>query len=239
MDDMEWAQYAEEIENWSINKGNKQSRGDNKMSKNNDKAMEALLKASGIIDGELKDFQDFGYARLTFVGIEIPANKYDDVIIDMADPLYNRGQIIDIRPSKNGLPDRIKILSVVLLARGVDTEWQYNCQFESNNDEHKLLPQTFITGKELKMKTPVYEIPVIKERYDKGWRFVGNFDFHIAKDRSNRLKINDTLKHVRICEAHDTNGRIIEDKVSIWIMYNHPIHDIVEAQIGFKDIIVK
>jgi len=147
----------------------------------------------------------------------------DGVQLDMAPPIYKKGDIIDIRPSSNGAPNRIKINGVMTRVSSVGAYWIYDCEFESNHSS-QILTEAFILEKSIDKHHQVYNIPVIVDRYKNGWRFYGNYYRNSVSQVSNTLVATPVFKNVRMCEAYNKNGKMSTTQVSLWIRYESPIN---------------
>jgi len=176
---------------------------------NMDKRMEQLIMASGAMD--------IGYVE----PVSILADVADGVELEIAPPMYKKGDIIDIRPSKNGAPNRIMIVSIVAKVTADGGRWVYNCEFESDHSIHPL-DESYMANMIINKQLPVYDLPVVKERYNHGWRYHGKYARYGANEVSAKLVANPIFKSVRMCEAYDPNGKLMVDKVSLWIKYEKP-----------------
>lgn len=194
-----------------------------------DKTMQKLLAMGGGIISDMKIYTPVQLSMLT------PVDKLgmDGVRMSIPQAIYNKGDIIDIRPSANGLPNRICIQSVLLDVSSNGAGWVYECEFES---DHSVLAinEAFITEKMINTSFPVYKLDIIKERYSKGWRYYGKYPINHAKELGQNIAQSPLVKHVRICEAYDPQGKMVSDKVSLWIMYQTPINGDLPDGIDIK-----
>lgn len=151
----------------------------------------------------------------------------------MNTPKYDLSNVIDLRFSRDTMPDRIYIHAVFM--KESDVEWMYKVYSEKSNG-YITLPESHINKFISKKDKPCYNNEVIKELYENGFRFCGNYKKDTAVNKANSMVSANYIKHIMLVEAFDKNGSIMPDNYGIWVQYNAPI-GINSA--GYKHIIVK
>ena len=84
---------------------------------------------------------------------------------------YEAGQVVDIRFSNDSMPDRIFIDMVY--KKPNSTEWMYNVLSEKKNG-YTYMSESQISRLESKKTSKAYDNDIVKEMYEKGYRFCGN-----------------------------------------------------------------
>jgi hypothetical protein len=135
----------------------------------------------------------------------------------MNTPKFNIKDVIDLRFSKDNMPDRIYIHAIFI--KESDTEWMYKVLSEKSNG-YITLPESYINKFFSKKERPCYDNEVVKELYDNGFRFCGNYKKDTAINKANSIKSANYIKHIILAEAIDKNGNPMVGYLGLWVQYN-------------------
>lgn len=158
-------------------------------------------------------------------------------------PQFRPGEIIDlkagdkVRDQHTGKysvvpPNRLQIQRVFT----DDCAWKYLVLIESDGKVIEV-DEKYIIHRMSQKSRPVYELDVIKKRYNTGWRYCGKFGADMARDIAKDIARSSTIKSVRMTEAYYPDGTIAPGKLAIWIMYYSPIGSAKET--SGVDIVIK
>lgn len=157
---------------------------------------------------------------------------------------YGIGRIYDIR--SNGMPDRILILSAIAVTVGNDKgEIKYTGLLESglSSDGSPIIAirqdalRHMLSKKYNGDHAPVYDNFTYIVRCVNGWRWVMNAKkMETLHKHGNSIKELNNVKHVRITEAYDRNGRIT-DGGALWIMYNNQLDETFDIDAILSDTV--
>lgn len=137
-------------------------------------------------------------------------------------PKYNVKDIIDLRFSRDTMPDRIYVRAVYM--RDKDTEWMYQVFSEKKNGVINV-SESQINALISKKEGKCYDNEVIKELYNNGFRFCGNNKRDYAFNRANNMVNANYIKHIILAEAIDKDGNVIPGQLGLWVQYNASIDD--------------
>lgn len=150
----------------------------------------------------------------------------------MTKPKYEAGKIIDLRFTRESMPDRIYIHMVYRKPRS--TEWMYQVFSEKNNGII-YLGESQIAKLESKRTAKCYEHDIVKSMYESGFRFCGNSNENKAYERANGMKYAGYIKHIVLRDAVDENGEYVDGQLGLWVMYNSVI-DNINSDGGYHQI---
>jgi hypothetical protein len=137
-------------------------------------------------------------------------------------PKFIPGQVIDLSYKHGGLPNRIKIAQVMLSS--VEAGYTYNVALESTKEITNMNEQ-FILDRACHKGAPVYSLDTIRKRYERGWRFCGNYYDGVAVDKAKDIAKSHQVAHVRITEAYYPDGNFVYGQCAVWLQYKNPIAD--------------
>lgn len=137
-------------------------------------------------------------------------------------PKYDVGNVIDLRFSRDTMPDRIYI-NMVYKKVG-STEWIYEALSEKNN-RVIVLPESQISNLESKKESKCYEHELIQRMYRDGFRFCGNNKSETARIRALNMVDARYIKHIILCDAIGTDGNPIDGYLGLWVQYNTVINN--------------
>ena len=135
-------------------------------------------------------------------------------------PKYEVKSIIDLRFSRDTMPDRIYIQMVYM--KDMSREWMYQVFSEKKNGVI-YMPESQIDALISKKEGKCYENEVIKDLYDNGFRFCGNNKKDYAFNRANSMVNANYIKHIILAEAIDKDGNPIPGQLGLWVQYNASI----------------
>lgn len=137
-------------------------------------------------------------------------------------PKFKPGEVIDLRYSRDTMPDRIRI-NMVYQKFGL-TEWTYEVLSEKHN-KIMYMREPQIDSMKSKKTAKCYENPLVQKMYKDGFRFCGNSKANTAYNRANSMINANYIKHIVLCDAIGTNGEVIEGSLGLWVQYNTVIDD--------------
>ena len=135
----------------------------------------------------------------------------------MPAPKYNVGDIIDLRFTNGTMPDRIYIHLVYMKVGS--TEWMYHVLSEKASKNIYMSESDitkFVSTKEAKC----YNNPVIKDLYDNGYRFCGNYKRDTAFNKAHSMMNAGYIKHIILAEAVSHENNPLPDYLGLWVQYN-------------------
>lgn len=132
-------------------------------------------------------------------------------------PKYDAGSVIDLRFSKDTMPDRLYVEMVYRKPKS--TEWMYQVRSEMNNGGMKYMSESQIIKHASHKNSKCYKHEKVKKMYDSGFRFCGNSKSDVAYSRANKYKSANYINHIILTEAIDSDGNIIEDQLGLWVQY--------------------
>ena len=135
-------------------------------------------------------------------------------------PKYNVDDVIDLRFSKDHMPDRICILMVY--RKTGSKEWMYQVLSELN-DSMIFMSESQINKRISRKNSKCYEHEIVKKMYESGYRFCGNAKSNTAFNRAERYKRSEYIRHIVLVRAIDPDGNMIEDELGLWVQYNNVI----------------
>lgn len=130
-------------------------------------------------------------------------------------PKYKVGSDIIIWRGK--LPDMISIEAVYMKKNS--TQWMYHI-FSQQSSGYDYLSESAIDKMKSKHKKPVYDIPMIKDLYNKNFLWVQNIHKRdIANKISELNKVEEIESILVIKRAYFPNGDLAHGYYGIWIKY--------------------
>lgn len=140
----------------------------------------------------------------------------------MDKPLYEPGNVIDFRFTRENMPDRVYIS---LVYRGVTSdEWMYQCWSEKSGMKI-YLSESDISKRKSKKTSKCYTHPLVLEMMSAGFRFCGNSKADTAINRAKKLLDADYIKHIVLRNAVDQDGNFLKGNLGLWVQYQHTIAD--------------
>lgn len=136
---------------------------------------------------------------------------------------YEAGQVVDIRFSNDSMPDRIFIDMVY--KKPNSTEWMYNVLSEKKNG-YTYMSESQISRLESKKTSKAYDNDIVKEMYEKGYRFCGNSNTGTCEKRARKLVDANYIKHIVLRSAVGSDGNIIPNQMGLWVQYNTVINNV-------------
>ncbi len=140
----------------------------------------------------------------------------------MNSPKYEAGSVIDLRFTRDTMPDRIYINMVY---RKVGSkQWMYEVLSEKS-DGVLYMQENDIFKVESQKKAKCYDNEIVKKLYSEGFRFCGNMKETTAFNRANTLKSANYIKHIILANAISQDDYEIDDHLGLWVMYNTQIDE--------------
>lgn len=140
----------------------------------------------------------------------------------MNKPLYEPGNVIDFRFTREHMPDRVYVSMVYRMV--MSDEWMYQCWSEKSGIK-VYLSETEISKRKSKKSAKCYEHPIVKDMMSKGFRFCGNSKSGTAINRAKKLHDAGYIKHIVLKDAVDEDGNMIDGSLGLWVQYQHTIDD--------------
>lgn len=137
----------------------------------------------------------------------------------MEKPRYAVGEVIDLRFSRDRMPDRIAINKIYVDCGSTDNEWLYVVDSEKNYKQI-VLRESQIDSMRSKKSHKCYEHKIVKEMYESGYRFCGNGKADTVKHRAEVLKNAQYIHGIVLRSAVDVDGNIIDGYLGLWVQYN-------------------
>jgi hypothetical protein len=141
----------------------------------------------------------------------------------VSNPKYHVGDVIDIRYSKDELPNRI-VVYMVYFKDGCQ-EWMYQCYSEKNYNKLVYLTESYIDKLKSRKTAKCYEHPMIQDLYKKGYRFCGNGKEETMRHKAISLQSAKYISNIILCDAISKNGELVDGELGLWIRYYNPIED--------------
>ena len=140
----------------------------------------------------------------------------------MDKPLYEPGNVIDFRFTREHMPDRVYVSMVYRMV--MSDEWMYQCWSEKSGIK-VYLSETEISRRKSKKSAKCYEHPIVKDMISKGFRFCGNSKSDIAINRAKKLHDAEYIKHIVLKDAVDEDGNMIRIRAreELSIAFQHEI----------------
>lgn len=135
-------------------------------------------------------------------------------------PKYDVGMVVDIRFTRNSMPDRIYIDTVYM--KPMSKEWMYSV-YSEKSDKYIFMSESQIERSASKKTAKCYENEVVIQMYKSGFRFAGNSKSNTALNRAYGMVNAKYIKHIILAEAVDENGDMLEDQLGLWVQYNNVI----------------
>lgn len=149
------------------------------------------------------------------------ARREDGKGDDMATaPKYEAGMVIDIRFTRNSMPDRIFIDMVYQKAKS--TEWMYNV-YSEKSDKYIFMSESQIEKSASHKTAKCYEHEVVQQMYESGFRFAGNNKAETAMNRAYSMVNAKYIKHIILAEAIGEDGSKMDGYLGLWVQYNNVI----------------
>lgn len=140
----------------------------------------------------------------------------------MKAPKYELKTIIDLRFSNTEMPDRIFIRMAYI--KDTSKGWWYEV-FSEKKDGIIYISESDINRLISKKDDACYDNPIIKELYENGFRFCGNYKRDTAINRANSMKDARYIKHIILAEAINKDGMTLPDYLGLWVQYNATLSD--------------
>lgn len=137
-------------------------------------------------------------------------------------PRYEAGSVIDLRFTRDTMPDRIYI-NMVYRKVG-STQWMYEVLSEKSS-KVLYMQESDILKVESQKSAKCYDHEIVKKLYNEGFRFCGNAKEDTAFNRANKLKSANYIKHIIIASAVSPDGHTLDGQLGIWVMYNTQIDE--------------
>lgn len=138
-------------------------------------------------------------------------------------PKYSAGQVIDLRFTRNSMPDRIYITMVYMKPSSIC--WMYRVESEMRSGII-YMRETDIDRRASKKQANCYSNDTIISMYQYGFRWCGNYTEKICINRAKILSSANYIKNIIICDAIDKDGNIIDGYKALWVRYNIAIDSI-------------
>lgn len=153
----------------------------------------------------------------------------------MKTPKYDVCSVIDLRHKDNSeLPDRIYI-DMVYWKDGCE-EWMYACTSERNEGHLIYLTESYINKYRSKKTAQCYDNDIVRDMYNQGFRFCGNFDTGVALQKANRLRMAQYIKHIVLNDAVAPDGNILSGQSGLWVKYHRTINGSGDCYSGYRKI---
>ena len=140
----------------------------------------------------------------------------------MNSPKYEAGSVIDLRFTRDIMPDRIYV-NMVYRKVG-STQWMYEVLSEKNS-KVLYMQEKDITRVESQKSSKCYDHEIVKKMYSEGFRFCGNTKEDTAFNRANKLKSANYIKHIILANALSPDGYTLDGQLGVWVMYNTQIDE--------------
>lgn len=133
----------------------------------------------------------------------------------MNPPKYDIGTDIIIR--RGELPDKIHIRNVYMKETSI--EWMYNVtSAQSGGSEY--IPEHIIDDIVSKQTRPVYDVPYVKDLYDRGFIWYKNVRYNNAHNVVDKLNEIKEISQILVSKvAFYPSGATVKGKCGIWIKY--------------------
>ena len=140
----------------------------------------------------------------------------------MNSPRYEAGNVIDLRFTRDTMPDRIYINMVY--RKSGSTQWMYEVLSEKSS-KVLYMQENDIFKVESQKSAKCYDHEIVKKLYNEGFRFCGNMKEETAFNRANMLKSAIYIKHIILACAISKDGDVIDGQLGLWVMYNTQIDE--------------
>lgn len=148
-------------------------------------------------------------------------------------PKYEAGEIIDLRFTRDSMPDRIYVEMVYRKPKS--TEWMYRIVSEKSGGIFSYVSESEIDKRVSHKDKKCYEHEIVKQLYSNGFRFCGNSKFETAFNRANNMKCARYIRHIILAEAIDPDGNPIDGELGMWVQYNIVFDDTMAENIPQKN----
>lgn len=137
-------------------------------------------------------------------------------------PKYDAGMVIDIRFTRNSMPDRIYIDTVYM--KPASKEWMYSV-YSEKSDKYIFMSESQIEKSASKKTAKCYDNEIVIQMYKSGFRFAGNSKSDTALNRAYSMVNAKYIKHIILAEAVGEDGDMLDGQYGLWVQYNNIIDE--------------